>query len=175
MARGDEIAMGFDLGSQLFEIGQAASGFGRGQNSAPFGNHESICHLQMPKRWHSRAGAVEEGPPDLRVISGYGIVQEPGERNRCIQNETLQIRPSAIRSLTLKPRGRRAPFLIRSISSKVSCRLLSARAGMMTAASFPRRVMPIRSPSEARSTISDNFCFASNSPTVRIAFHSAST
>jgi hypothetical protein len=32
---------------------------------------------------------------------------------------------------------------------------------------LPRRVIPIRSPSAARSTISENFCFASNSLTVR--------
>lgn len=46
--------------------------------------------------------------------------------------------------------------------------LVLAVAGLIIAASFPRRVMPILSPPLARSTSSDSFCLASNRPTVLI-------
>src|SRR5438105_219649 len=42
------------------------------------------------------------------------------------------------------------------------------RGELMTAASFPRRVIPMLSPSLARCTNSESFCLASNNPMVRI-------
>src|SRR5262249_16398542 len=46
----------------------------------------------------------------------------------------------------------------------ISFKLVSGAAGTRTAASSPRRVMPIFSPSRAHSTSSESFCLASNSP-----------
>ena len=72
-------------------------------------------------------------------------------------------------SFALKPRCGLALLRIRSISSKTTSKSVSVRAGTIKAVSFPRRVIPIRSPSPARSTSSESFCLASNNPTVRMS------
>src|SRR5215475_4650842 len=101
-------------------------------------------------------------------VSRNRVVEKPGEGDRGIQDKLGQTRPSSIRFFTVTAFVRLALFRIRSMSANTSSRFVSARAGITIAANSPRRVIPIRSPSEARSTISDNFCFASKSPMVRI-------
>src|SRR5260370_8968395 len=95
-------------------------------------------------------------------------VYHPCESNGSIQYESRHRRPSSIKSLIVTPRRGFARLRIRSIPSKISLRSTSSCAGTICAASFPRLVIPIRSPREARSTSSESFCLASNSPTLRI-------
>src|SRR5438132_13899900 len=64
--------------------------------------------------------------------------------------------------------GRLTLVLICSIRSNTSLRSDRERGELMTAASFPRRVIPMLSPSLARCTNSESFCLASNNPMVRI-------
>src|ERR1700678_4039726 len=90
------------------------------------------------------------------------IIDKPSQRHRGVEYETRHRRPSSIRSLTVNfPRGL-ARCRIFSMSANICATFCWLRAGTMTAASFPRRVIPLCSPSLARSTSAESFCFASD-------------
>src|SRR6516225_3251730 len=122
----------------------------------------------MPQVGNNSPGSLQKELFHAVGIDRYGLVEKPTKCDRRIEDKATHVRPSSIKFFAFKPRSILARFLIFSMSLKTSLRLASGATGTRTAASRPRRVIPIFSPSRARSTSSESFCLASNNPKVRI-------
>ena len=97
-----------------------------------------------------KGGTVADDPSSrLRrtrlARSGTGLPTNHARLTDASRNKTLQTRPSSISSFTEDRFDRLMLFRISSMSAKISLTFISLRAGTITAASFPRRVIPIRS------------------------------
>src|ERR1700739_4802673 len=103
----------------------------------------------MPQGGNNSTGSLQKEPFYAVGIDRYGLVEKPTKCDRRIKNEATHLRPSSIRFFTLTPRSILDRFRIFSMSLKTSLRLVSGVAGTRTAASCPRRVIPIFSPSRA--------------------------
>src|SRR5207302_1415908 len=155
--------------SQALHLGESFVANRGIDDSSSLGHQHSVGKLQYPQRGYDRAIAPAYSVSHLRRVGLHGHVDEPRECNRSVKDEPVQRRPSSIRSFVVTPGWGLAFLRIFSMAANISSRSLSLLAGPITAASFPRFVIPICSPRPARSTSSESFCFASNSPTLRIS------
>src|SRR3981189_3639309 len=99
----------------------------------------------MPQCWNDGPNPLKEDLFHAVGVDRPGMVEKPAKCDGRIKDKTAQVRPSSIRSLTFTPRRRLALFRIFSTSLKISFKVAAGAAGTgtRTAASFPRRVMPI--------------------------------
>src|SRR5437763_12822586 len=116
----------------------------------------------MPQCWYDGPNPLKKELFHPVGIDRHRMVEKPAKCDGSIKDKTAQLRPSSIRSLTFTPRPSLARFRIFSISLKISFKLAAGAAGTRTAASSPRRVMPIFSPSRARSTSSETEVLAND-------------
>lgn len=122
--------------------------------------YEAHVFRRLPVHSPPQVARLKEQPHGLPSAAIAGLawrdrtIDEPSQSYRSIQHETIHRRPSSIRSLTVTPSGSGLPRIrMRSISANASFRLTSLRAGISTAASFPRRVIPMRSPARPAPTV----------------------
>jgi hypothetical protein len=83
---------------------------------------------------------------NAKCVCGHRLVKKPSKRNGSVEYERFQLRPSPIRALMLVLRVSFTRFRMLSMSANSYFTLTAGRAGTMTAASLPRRVIPILLP-----------------------------
>ena len=134
------------------------------QMSAPPGPREAVSDLPMPKRRDGSGSPFQHFVSNVQSILGVRIVEHPSQGYGRVQNKIAHVRPSTIRSFTEMFFGFLDRLRTSSILANTVLRSTSEAAGPISAAGFPRRVMRMRSPRDARSTNSESFGLASNEP-----------